>query len=553
MSISGSGVGGNIGGPIQPTIEELRATAFTMVSKDLLGISNDTLQRPVSDVDRDGYLMYRSPASRPNLNSPLEYMRMAAETAQPSDAESKTVYDKLVNYLPDDVQQELSAQNQLPLTERDTNFAVLNNVLNFAAQTFASINKAAQPIDPASIDAVRTATNLSLPLVTLGSATLQSDEITSAARQAVLNLGPNNANYDTLMNYVNQSSAAVSGMKDITSSIVNSPSNNINSLQPGIDSLSKSITTLAASFSSQQNIQELQILNPTLNSMALATGALTLNSGAQPLFIGLNLASVGLSSDTSSLALMGSSLNSLNTSIASGLSNHKPGVPTAGSSALLQGLVATTVFTSATFASLLSENGIGALPTSDPVEIAQAKQFTLDLMLSLAFNSGLAATAFNSFAQTVSNNSQSQQMISGNLQMASLLTMIITTQANSKISANALLDSITAPMIDYFEKVSAQVNEQIHEENMNADIAQGIESYNQLSIYLQQAILALEDRNFDELNAVLHQTLASVGVDPELLNQDLKGVQEFAHLILNILTQGIEEQTNNMTGMSQAA
>ncbi len=556
MTISGSGGGsGNVGGPQQPTIEELNATAFVTVAKELLGIG-DSLQRPISDVDREGFLKYRSPANRPNLANPLELLRLATSGALLSDEALLTAYDALFSKLPADVQEELTAQNQLPFAERDINFVVLDNVLTFTAQALVSLNNAAQPIDPASIEAGRAQMNLTLPLLMMASTVSQSEAILNLATNVVNGLGPNSPNFDTFLNFLNQANESLSSMKDAANAFVNAGQNDSSGLKPGLNELSNAIAAMATSFSGLQNLQDLQILSSVFDAMALTTAAMTLDPAAQPLLLSLSLASVGLSSDSSALSLTGSASKALSNAIAQGLLSSAVLRDTslnAGANLLFPALVTTSLFSSMVMASLIFDNGIGPLPPSDAADNTNARLFTLDLVLSLAINSTLANTTFAAISQSIGDSPATQQIVAGTLTLAALFLMIMAVKETGKVDVNALLDSFTAPLIHELEKTSQLVNEEIHKRNISADIEKGLEKHHELAVNIQQAILALQNQNFDELIAVFTKALEGVGISAEDLQKDLKGVQEFAKLISTTFNQGMEEQTNNITGISQAA
>src|SRR5438105_1559919 len=119
----GSGVGGNVGGPIQPSVRELETTAATVAARANLKLAPDTLNLPLLEMDYDAR-RYQSSSNRPLLAGSLFFERVSsARWDQPSTDEGwHSNYDALVLMLPDDLRSAFLADLKLPPGQRNPNF-----------------------------------------------------------------------------------------------------------------------------------------------------------------------------------------------------------------------------------------------------------------------------------------------------------------------------------------------------------------------------------------------------------------------------------------------
>src|ERR1700733_2589113 len=161
MRVASAGVGGNIGGPIQPTARDLEATAWTQVNKAALGIMPDTLEIPFSQLGGNVW-KYQSDSSRPTLK-PMGTSRTSTpqENALP-DESWKAHYDALVKDLPPDVKARFVAEMGKPFSGRDPGYSSLDNLLTLLAKAMAALENSAAPVDPESAMEERMLENLAL-------------------------------------------------------------------------------------------------------------------------------------------------------------------------------------------------------------------------------------------------------------------------------------------------------------------------------------------------------------------------------------------------------
>jgi hypothetical protein len=209
-SIGGSGSGGNVGGPQQPSITELEQQAIVQVNRQMLGITPDTLDMTFSQLGDRTFRNYKSDSGHPSLPQ-MGTVRSGKEMDHAPDDSWKPFYNALFQSLPEDMQNMLLAQKLLPAAEQDPNCQELEAVLVLGAQAQAFIQGVSQAVDTEGV-ANQTAINANLPETAAQGLIVLGNQIVSEGNQLIEQLGPNDPNTDNLTNLVNEIGLAVSEM-----------------------------------------------------------------------------------------------------------------------------------------------------------------------------------------------------------------------------------------------------------------------------------------------------------------------------------------------------
>lgn len=374
MTLSGSGVDKNFGGPPTPTQRELETTAWAEINKAATGIVRDTIAQIFTDLNPRytfGYLGgfgYRSASSRPLLDHNLETVRLTqAVVAAAVSIAWQAIYDDLVLQLPADLQQRFTVQMGFPPEERNFIFVVLDNILMMTAKTLSDLEGLSRPVDAGSLQAARTVYNLLLPFAVLNNALLIGSELGENIQNIVEELGPNYPDFDAFTNVLTQ----MHGTLGIFNKIIQ----NLNNIQPG-DNLSDEDRARAAQAAEQftqmadqlqvasQNGQ-FQLLDSSLRALAAIASALSLPyTGSATLYMGLNTATLGIDTSQSATGFIGPSFSTAIDTLTDGItSNAMPNVNAAGQN-FIQMLVTIGFIAAIGMASQAADNGLGPLPGS---------------------------------------------------------------------------------------------------------------------------------------------------------------------------------------------
>lgn len=205
-------------------------------------------------------------------------------------------------------------------------------------------------------------------------------------------------------------------------------------------------------------------------------------------------------------------------------------VPNQGSRKLLA-VLAHIVSKATTVAAInLAEMGIGAVPTKEGDNKRIAKDFTFDVVMHAVVGSGILTTLFTEIARTADTNEKNQKMIAESLK---LLTFVMAIRAATKGNEDR--------MISLFDDFSKEIEKSID------IIIQGTSG--ELALKLQQAKMALQKGEINRFIKTCQGALDLLDITPELLEKNLKEIEEFA----NTFSEAMTAKNENPTTLTQQA
>lgn len=519
MTITGSGVGGNIGGPMQPTQRDIETTAWTMVNKAALGIMPDTLEVPFSQLGGNVW-KYQSDANRPTLK-PLATFRMTAPDELVPDDSWKSSFDALVGKLHPQLKNRLLANMGKPFSARSMNYSVFENVLTMTAKGLAWLQKAQEPLDPESPAWERTEHNQALPGKALRGIVGHARTMLMGTKAFLNYVGPNHPHYEALNHFANQGADVQGELNRVLEQIQNEE-------QPDpqvLNNLANKATFLSNRFNSIAHGQDMQMMGPLFEAMAAVANALSVTPTSPSLFFGLKLATTGLFSKESQAGLLGAQFETLMKALTKGsLSTLMNKVSHAKQMMLMMMLLGMTSGAS-TLAALISEFGAGRFPSEGDGEEAEGHVFTFQLLLQLLAKSGLLNLVCKILTETTGANEKAQEMMTSIMELTTLLLMALSGTKGQPKEAGILLEGIKTHLGEHIDKIEKFVLSLILEGIENSATAKG------LNVALKQAKIALETENFEALVGSCGNALDLLGTTPDLLLKDLRELKEFAKLV----------------------
>lgn len=538
MTTISPGSSGNLGGPSIPLQRDLEVTAWTEINKAALGIVYDSIEKVFSEISpryQFGYLGgfgYRSTASNPLLDHPLESANLTPSFARASNQGWQTVYENLVNQLPSDLLARFTLELNKPFDQRSPSFAALDNILQLTAQFLAQTQNLAQPTDPNSLEAARTTLNLLLPFAALKGVLANSNETVLAAQNFLMSQGANFPNFDGFNYVINQLQAPLTLMARVNDSLNNTIDGQ---LSPQAKAAAEKAAVMLATLGSQlENITlgtDLQMMLPTIHSLEMIATALSLqNTQTAPLFMALSMASNALFTSDSPAGIMGPSYEALVSSLNTGLLAALLPPGSKGGNELFALLTTTSLTVLTGLASLAVDPGLGIYPQTDLQTSDAAKFFAFETFLQLAVNTGFVETFYHEAVAISGGNTQAQDLGSSSLAQLAHLLMILSGSMEGDISPFRLIED----QAHYLNQgiTSASTIEQTGESSGTASTA----------IALQLAALALESRDYEGFLNAFNNTLENLGTSQTQLENDITNINQTAQMTVELASTGNPDQ-----------
>lgn len=550
MSIFGSGVGGNIGGPQQPLQRDIEATAWTEVNKAFAGLTKDTLIVPFTKLGGNVW-KYESNANRPTLH-PMESLRVSLTNPELIDESWMPFFENLIQQLPPDVKEAFNEQNKRSFEERNPSFVALNHLLIATAKILLWIENTNHLLAPDSIQVApgtplrqRTDEYQYLPYLAIQTAIADGETIYGSAFNYLSQLGPNNPYFDALLNFNSQLKEAFDALTTLSPEFANS---SIDPRTPQVH-LAHALEAVNEIYHQSNLGDDLQILGPTFKALAILSAAMALEQGSPALELGINIASIGLSASQSSSGFLGQALETLS----SGLSNviEKGLLPNAnvGNQLLINTLTILSFIGAISSGSLLANHGIGRLPNKemDLVDEHNHLLFAFELTMLLASSSQLIFNTYHSAAAASGATEKNQGAIAAMLATTALFLTILSGAQGNQTTLERLTMELKGPLAQGIGQT---------QEFLSQALATGLlsgETASSLSVYLQQALLALNEENFNGFYDCYVNVLHLLNLTPEQVQKDIKQIGNFAEKVLSAFYLQQNDPTTAITGIAHIA
>lgn len=534
MTATGSGVGGNIGGPQIPLQYELETTAWTNINKAALGIVPDSIEKAFVEMNPRysvGYLGgfgYRTTAQNPLLDHPLESLRRSELRPQMKDDAWLAAFDHLVSQLPPDLLARFNSELRKPFEERDLSFTALDNLFRSTAKTLTQMDRLAQPTPIGSLEETRAMINLLLPIVALKGAIANGNEILDAAQNFLQEQGANYRYFDGFSNLLAKLQAPMNIFEGINANLGTALNGQLT--PEAIAAAAKAAGQLAKLRTQLERISlgnDLQMLLATVKAMETVASALSLpNTATAPLFVATSLASVGLFASNGSKGMLGpvyqSLLNNINSALTTGLMplNNKAG------NELLSQIIALSLVVFSGLGTLTVDSGLGLYPQKDPQTLNAAHTFAFAIALQLAVNSGFIETFYREIIDVSGGDANAQRLGGSVLAQLAHLMIILTGSNESKTNPAQFIEEEANSMKQGINAAAEIEKSKQSEKTANAAIA------------IQLATLALESHDYEGFLDALDNILGSIGASLETLNREIIQSSREAKEIANVIGQG---------------
>lgn len=318
-----SGAAGLGGGPPQPvTWRDLETQAYAEVTKKfVVGMVLDTLAEviPFTHREYDELFKYRSESDRPTLH-PLLYLRTGGpEPYRIEEERWQPAYQEMFDSLPDNVKDWMAFEMSKPFADRDPSYVIVNNLLTSVAKALAWLGKVTQPIEPNSQAAQNYIQNVAVPYIALRGVISQAETVLGFSQAWLNSVGPNYPGFDSISSYLTQAGEILSRFERLRSEVESG--NTSGDVKQSLIETAFELDRLNSQYQTSTPGGGLGILGTTLDSLATTAAAWALTSGSPSLLIGMAIATIGLTSDSSEAGFLGQSYSTLTGSLLDGVLN----------------------------------------------------------------------------------------------------------------------------------------------------------------------------------------------------------------------------------------
>lgn len=540
-SVSSGGVGGNLGGTMQPTARDLETSAWSLVNKEQLGIVRDSIEVPFTKIGGNVW-KYSSDSSRPTLMPTGTLRTMGEDLAKPNES-WKQKFDELVNKLPPDLKETLMSELGKRAEQRSVNYQVLTQTLTTLAKGLSWMDSAQESADPSSVEGKRTIDNRSLPGRALKGMVSHGRSMLQGAAAHLDKVGPNNPHHDALR-YFSKEGEELQGRMEAFLNILSDPNEELPTPEQ-MNKLCDDIGTLSQEFNKVSHGDQLQIMGPMLESMQTVAQALSVTPTSPSLFIGLKAALKGIFASESSTGILGGDLEALIAALQSGMLSTLMKKMGPAKMKMLMMMLMSALGGSGTLGSIMGERPINRYADEEDEEDKEEQKFSFIMLLEMLKSTELIKLLYQIIAEACGQEPKAQDKTAMFMELISLLLIALAGVEGKFNQLTPFLQELD--LSDKLHTAEKFVNEALLSGEVNGSTAMG------LNIALQQARLALADNNFESLTSILKGALKYVNATPEGLSKDLGKIKKFSELIKYALGSGLESETKVVTGMISAA
>lgn len=542
-TMTGMGVGGNIGGPQQPTPQEMEASAWAVVNRERLGIVKDTVDISFTQVGGNVW-KYSSDSSRPTLMPMGTSRTMAGEEPKP-DESWKDNYDQLVNKLPPGMKARLQRELGKTSEFRNPDYTTLDNQLTTLAKGIAWMAKAEQPVDPQTPEGERTLHNQSLPGKALRGIVEHSQSELQGAESFLNDVGPNDPNHDKLRYFTNKSNDLQFRMNEFLE-ILKDP-NAALPTQKQMDGLCQDIGKLLMEFNAISQGNNLQMMGPMLEALEAVAQALSMSPTSPSLFLGLKTALMGIFKSDSAAGLIGENLEALLNALQSGMAATLMRKLGAAKLKMLMMMLMSALGGLGSLASLLTDEEARKKSNDEDGEEKEKEKFNFLLLMEWLESTQAIKSLIKMVAKACGQNEPDQDLTADLVELPMVLLMVVIAGKGKEEKTAPLLDEMLVKLQNKLLAVETIINASAPlDENSSAD-------RKNLNILLQQGLMAIANYESEGLFQVLEGALQQLNGSMDGLKKDINEIKEVAKLFKHVLGSGLVAETKAGTRMIQAA
>ncbi len=533
MSSSGSGIGGSIGGPTQPSPREIETSAWTTVNKAALSLVKDTLEIPFSQLGGNIW-QYEADSNRPSLKS-LSHNRTSHPDDDTLDDTWKIFFKQLVAKLDPPIKEGLTIDRHQPSPLRDTLYVSLEKMLTSVAKGLAWLRKRQVAFSSHSPQGERFQENRELPFAILQAVIEQNVTILSSLASFLKFRGANYTHYDDLSHFLNELRLLNTSLSQLATFSLQ-----MQNLQQKIElnRIASQLHLLEQQLHQTYHGHEMQILYPLIQNMSAIASALSTIPCSPSLFLGLKMASLAIFKSDSQLGLIGKELEKWSQMLSMTLLDSFMLTAGTGKQMMLVLSLILTFLSSGILAAYLAEKKSESSLETNQNAVQADPNFTIQLLFSFFGQSALIQTIYEFIVASCGGNKEEQVILAILLEWVTLIHMAL-------ISHQGKIQEAATALANLKEHVKAGFQQ------LTSCLAKITSVKNKLlPPVFTQILLAIEQDKWEVVIKLYLDTLTEKGLNPSLLLKEL----EITHYLTKLLqTYCIPEKKSQSNTLIRAA
>lgn len=220
--------------------------------------------------------------------------------------------------------------------------------------------------------------------------------------------------------------------------------------------------------------------------------------------------------------------------------------PNKGAEKMLKNLTQVAFLGIVTMATLLTEEGIETLPDSKEKEKGIAQELSFELVLHLINGTDFLTQIFRTIAETTRTSKKNQEIIAEFLKVTAIFLAILTASNGQEDKLKKQIMAFKPTFSKGINQTEDFVSKKLIEETIGGEEAESI------ALYLQQAKIALNQDDFDGFYEAFTGALGALNLSPDNFINDVKGVRRFTKELRQLINSNVDNETNQITAISQA-
>lgn len=220
------------------------------------------------------------------------------------------------------------------------------------------------------------------------------------------------------------------------------------------------------------------------------------------------------------------------------------GVPNIGNNMMLKNVTQIALLGIAIAANIVIKNGLGQMKKLETYEKRFAHQFSFEMICKLLEGSKLFELFFNALADITDTSEIEKKDISNILSLTAHIAVIFAASQGQNERLEELYLALKPTVLTEIKEAKRFLDEKI--------IGQTNELANNVHLYLQQAIMAIDRQDFDGFKEALTGILEILGITEEVFLNMLTSLDKVSDSIHYALTDGMEDLTQKVTTVTQA-
>jgi len=527
----GSGIGGNIGGPQEPTIEQMQASASVEVAKQMSGIMRDSLDVVFTQLGGNLW-RYQSDSGHPVLH-PMATFRIDMGKEKALSSELQKTFEALAKMLTPGIYKRLTMDMERPMQARNSSMRALEEVLYGAARAVVTLKGAMQPQEASSAAALRHIQYLQLPERGLAGAKSYSGELSQLIGDMLEQEGAAMFHFDECQ----------AGAKELLywnkllGAVAKGDKGALGEEWAGLQGTLQALDRLPRG-------APMQMIRSALVAMQPIIAAQMAGVEAPSLLIALWMAFCGSAGGEEPAAANHFSLTGAAGLLAATLAQILfPRGSNPGQQLLLRLIIQAALTLAASTGALMAE---ASLPAGvDAEKEPLYRPFTMELAMALLTRGAVLETVFAQALASMQAEKQGAKLSSKALAKAAKMAMLLAAAKKKK------REKITEAIIPYFEEDEQTMDELLRQLGEGGKIS----DRSQAAFYraLFQEHLAVMQGDADSFVAAWGDCAAFFGGDWELLEGDIGKVGEGAVRASKMIAGSQARDSNYQTALVQPA